>query len=487
MKNQGTHALRPFYEEAVVNMMSNKSMLDVSFYSFILAKCKVIFDDKLDTCGVNFQGTSYNLYIGNKFKEWTLEERIAVMVHESRHIIGGHMFRKGERDHQLFNIASDMAMNQLIKNLPKGAVYPKDFKGFSENKTAEQYYEMLKEEQQKQEKEKQDMKDENPEQNDGRNEQKPQDQECDKCDGSGEQPKDEGEGEGEEPGEGQEGQGEEGEECENCEGSGTVPGDKGDPVFDENGKPWKPKNGNPDLTEQPANAIDDHSKWDECDVDNEDLAKSITEKIVKDAVSQSRGNLPGDIENILAMWRRKPVISWKKELKKILSSKKGYRVSTIKRRDRRFPHRSDLRGKRWEKDQHEIVVGIDTSGSMDDSDILGGLVEILEVAKVNKSPLKIIQIDTNIKSIEVFDEKNKFFKRRGYGGTYMGAIVPFIEDQNLKPDVLIMISDMFIEDIDTDENWGIWRTKTLWLNTSGGGNGTTTTRKNHKIINFTDM
>lgn len=499
---------RDAFEEALSNMMSNPEMLDVSFYSFIIAKCRVIMEPKVGTAGINFTGNSYNLFIGKAFKDWTLKERIAVLVHESRHILGGHIFRQGERSHQLFNYASDIAMNQLIKNLPKGemnpktgkeeggALYPETF-GFPTNLTAEQYYELLLEEKEKQEKEKKDHEDKNG---------KPED--CPNCGGSGQQPKeDEDNGDKEqgdsgkgdetedENGKPKEGDGsgksdetedengqsggsgeEETEQCDSCNGSGTT-------------SDWKPASGNPDITNLDKNlTIDNHEIWNKSDEDSEDLAKSIAEKMAKDAMSNTkRGHLPGDIENLLELLRRKPKVSWKKELRMILSSKTGKRIHTIKRRDRRFPHRNDLRGKKSTKDKHEIYVGVDTSGSMDDSQILEGLVEILEVAKLNGTDLKVIQIDTDIKSIEEFGEKNKTFKRRGYGGTYMGAIVPFLDTQKAKPDVLIMISDMYIENIDTDPNWMGFKPKVLWLNTSGEGQGEVTKLRNHKIINFTDM
>lgn len=488
---------REAFEEAMANMMTNPEMLDVSFYSFIIAKCKVHMEPRIGTAGINFQGNSYQLYIGDKFKEWSLLERIAVLVHESRHIISGHIFRQGERQHQLFNYATDIAMNQLIKNLPKdekdpitgkevsSVLYPETF-NFPTNLTAEQYYELLIEEKKKQEKEKEEHNDKNPP------------SECSNCNGSGKQDKkdedqgdENGQGKGgqEEPedgSEGQESQGEgqgsnepEQEQCEACGGSGEA----------QDGSNWKPSNGNPDITNLDEElTIDNHNIWGECDEDSEDLAKSVAEKMVKDSMSSTqRGHLPGDIENMLELLRRKPKISWKKELRMILSSKVGKRIPTIKRRDRRFPRRTDLRGKKTTTDKHEIFVGVDTSGSMDDSQILEGLIEILEVAKLNGTDLKVIQIDTDIKSIEEFGEKNKSFKRRGYGGTYMGAIVPFLEEQRAKPDVLIMISDMFIEDIDTDENWAKFKPKVLWLNTTKDGGGVETTRRNHKKINFTDM
>jgi len=210
--------------------------------------------------------------------------------------------------------------------------------------------------------------------------------------------------------------------------------------------------------------------WDDAAEANEELAKSITSQMIKDAVEQttkSRGNLPGDLENILDIWRRKTVISWKKELRRIVASKTGKRVETIKRRNRRFPGRKDLRGTKSTRDKHEIVVGIDTSGSMSDDEIFNGLSEIYELVKNHAKELKIIQIDTNIKSIETFDKNTKTFNRRGYGGTYMAPVTTFIEEQNLKPDVLIMISDMEIEDVSTENIWMKWKPHTLWLSTTG--------------------
>ena len=495
---------RDAFEEALANMMTNPEMLDVSFYSFIIAKCRIKFIPEIKTAGVSFSGNSYNLAIGDEFKKWSLLERIAVLVHESRHIISGHIFRQGERDHQLFNYASDIAMNQLIKNLPQGtkdpvtgkkvggALYPEDF-DFPQNLTAEQYYELLLEEKKQQEKEKsefmknqsscsscggsgeQDKNNQGQNQEDGNKDENGQNKEDGNKDENGQSQED---GNKDENGQSQANEDGGKEPCESCGGSGKQDGGK-----------WEPSNGHPNLTNlDKSYTIDNHSTWCESDEDSEELARSVAEKMVKDSMSSTqRGHLPGDIEQILDILRRKPKVSWKKELRRILSSKTGKREPTIKRRDRRFPRRTDLRGKKVTKDKHEIYVGVDTSGSMSDEQILDGLVEILEVAKLNGTDLKVIQIDTEIKSIEEFGEKNKHFKRRGYGGTYMGAIVPFLESKNAKPDVLIMISDMYIEDVDTDENWLKFKPKVLWLNTTENGDGVTPTLKNHKKINFEDM
>jgi predicted metal-dependent peptidase len=311
------------------------------------------------------------------------------------------MFRKGEREHELFNVAADIAINQLIDNLPEGGQFPETY-GFQKDKSAETYYELLKQEQEKQEQEKQEAS--------------------------------------------------------------------------ENGEPWDgPSDGKPDLTnlDNEPQTLDVHFEPGENEDDGEstevsqEFAKSVADSMVKDAISQAQGNTPGDLEKILDFLKRKPKISWKKELRNILSSRNGNKIETIKRRNRRFPNRRDLRGTKVQKDKPVVVVGVDTSGSMDDSDVLNGLVEINEVIK-NTGELLLIQIDTNIKGTQKFDKNNfKRFTRKGYGGTYMGACPEYIKDSKLQCDVLIMISDMYIENIPTDSNWKGFKKPVLWLSTSG--------------------
>jgi len=492
------------YEEAILNMLSNRRMADKHFYGFILAKCKVHLDPSTKTAGVAFENGMYHLFIGEKFNEWSLDERIAVLVHEARHILHRHVFRKGERNHRLFNMASDIAMNQTISNLPKGkfvlkkgrviggALYPDTF-GFANDLTSEQYYELLVEEKKKQEKEKKEWEDKNPD----KKKDKKKDKEERDCDGDCENPGNSGNpGDCESPGSpGEQGEKSQesggGSEKESPEGAeekdqnntdkGNADGNNGENE-DEEESGWAPSNGNPDITGVKEVTIDDHGKWDEVDKADEDLARAVTESMVKSAIANSRGNLPGDIKQILELWTLKSVVSWKKEIRRIIASKSGRKVSTIKRRDRRQPHRDDLRGKKTSKDKHVIVVGIDTSGSMNDNDILKGLVEIAEVVKTTGSDLQIIQIDTDIKDIQVFDRKKPTFQRHGYGGTYMGAIVPFIKEKRLEPDLLIMISDMEIEDVSNDENWGSFKPATIWL--SARGLIPSWKKKGHKVIDI---
>ena len=421
------------YEEAFMNLMSSPHYVKQSFYSFVIAKMQVSINKSVPTAGAGFFNDNYQLIINpDFFNPLPLEQRIGILLHECNHVILKHIFRKGERDHKLFNVAADIALNQSIPRnmLPKGALYPDSFKdekgnSWPENLTAEQYYELAKEEQEKQEQEKQEQE--------GNGEGK-----CSNCGGSGEQENENGEK----------------EKCEACGGSG------------EQGSGYQPSNGNPNLTGNDDPSLDDHSMWDDISSEEEELASEMMEKILEQAMEKSRGNVPGNIETLMELWKRAPKLSWKKILKKFVSSKKGSRESTIKRRNRRI-RTLGVKGNKVSYDQPEIVVGIDTSGSMSDEEIVEGLQEINEVCKITNSKMKIVQIDTQINGVEEYDPKKKTFKRRGCGGTYMGAMIEYLLKEKVPYDVLVMISDMFIEDVSTDKNWKKAKKPTLWLSTSG--------------------
>ena len=390
------------YRETIVKLLSKPDYVKLSFYGFILAKLEVKFDPEFPTLGVRFDEgiLNYELTIGDYFLSLSEAEKIAVLIHECQHIINLHTSRREDRDHELYNIAADIAINQMIDNLPEDALYPETF-NFPENLNAEQYYELLVQEKEKQKKKQQE-----------------------------------------------------------------------DPVG---------LLGSPNLLDQSENTIDVHD-WEEENNENiKELQRSVTEQLVKEAIYSSKGNVPSNIENILNILKGKAKVSWKKELKKIISSRRGGKTETFKKRNRRFPHRKDLRGNKISRDKPTIIVGIDTSGSMEDEDILKGLIEINEVIK-NIGELKIIQIDTTIKGVETFD-KNKFkkIKRIGYGGTYMGECPRYIMDNNLQCDALVMISDMYIENVSTDSNWRKFKKPVIWLTTSGSK---VSVLKNHKIFDI---
>lgn len=104
--------------------------------------------EQCPTMGVSLNKLKkFDLIYNDEFVEKLSEdERVAVMIHEYYHLTHRHVtwgLRYPVKDRPILNIAMDMCINQLIKNLPKGAVYPETF-NLPTNQSMEWYFEKLK-------------------------------------------------------------------------------------------------------------------------------------------------------------------------------------------------------------------------------------------------------------------------------------------------------------------------------------------------------
>jgi predicted metal-dependent peptidase len=69
------------------------------------------------------------LYVGPDFLKYSEGERAAIIIHELWHIIGNDAFRMKDRDHELWNIVTDIINNDFIDKQPLGKygiALPKD-------------------------------------------------------------------------------------------------------------------------------------------------------------------------------------------------------------------------------------------------------------------------------------------------------------------------------------------------------------------------
>jgi len=422
---------RDMFEEAVANGFSNPLYKgEYEFYFHVLAQCKVSMTSDIELAGVNFQGTKYCLYINpENFDILPLNERLGILKHEMLHILFNHMDRKGKREHKPFNIAADAAINQLIKDsdLPEGCITPKSLE-----KTLKKEGFDIKIPKNENAETYYDLLPFDPDAKDG----------------------------------------DEGKDCE----------DSGDSDGEGSGKPGK--SGDPEEFYEGLwndNPLDNHEKWDESEGD-EDLKKDITKNMIEKAAEKSRGNAPSELGIFLDIWTRKPVVSWKKVLRNIASNKKANKVSTIMKKSRRFPKRPDIKGSRKDR-TWDLMCIIDTSGSVSNEEIYMGLSEINEVCKIMDSNMKVLQVDTECSEIEEYDPNKKTFERKHCGGTYIAAGVEYLYDNNINSDAIIVISDMYIENITTDEWWLKYKKPVIFLSTSGH---IPEVNKNHRIFNLKD-
>tara|TARA_B100000963_G_scaffold182903_2_gene159019 strand:- start:2146 stop:3279 length:1134 start_codon:yes stop_codon:yes gene_type:complete len=128
-------------------------LLKEPFYAHFLSGIIREVTDKVPTAAVGFKSGKIALYVNENFflKELkSVNERVAVIKHETLHIIFKHLFRMKTKsyDNQLFNVAADIVVNQLIDpwKLPDSAVTLDTFPELKlpKDKSVEWYYKNLK-------------------------------------------------------------------------------------------------------------------------------------------------------------------------------------------------------------------------------------------------------------------------------------------------------------------------------------------------------
>jgi len=383
-------------DSALVNMgvsaMFKKNGL---FYFSMIKQMRIILTEDIPApAGVSFSNTHYNLYINiPMFKEYSLEDRIFILIHECMHILLGHVGMNSRLsgkniNHHKSNLSEDCALNQLIQmKAPESAIMPnnllKDKSIIVKSKqTAEFYYNLLK-----------DNEPSIPENPD--------------------------------------------------DGSNFGDSDNSGDSSDSSNSGKSGKSGNV------RKKLDTHSTWSKSE-GNADLQKDLTSRMINKAIEEttkSQGSLPGNIEEIVDIFKRKAQIDWKKALRNLVGNKKVGKRPTIMRKSRRFLNRPDIKGHTKDR-TFTLVVAIDTSGSMDtEKDILIPLNEISSICKMTNTDMKMLQVDTEIKNISTFNKKSKSFKRNGFGGTRMEPVIDYLKENKIKYDGILFLSDMYIEEL----------------------------------------
>ena len=119
------------------------------FYAHLLSGIVRVVTNDIPTAAVGLNNTKVTLYVNEKFflKELTtFSSRVAVIKHETLHILFKHLFRFDFKkyDGKLLNIAADLVVNQFIGKwkLPDSAVTLSLFPDLNlkENESVEWYY-----------------------------------------------------------------------------------------------------------------------------------------------------------------------------------------------------------------------------------------------------------------------------------------------------------------------------------------------------------
>lgn len=421
------------------------------FFAVLIKKLLLLPNIYMPTMATDGNAILYNPKFTNSITE---AECIFVLQHEILHCALQHFIRLDGRDAKKWNYATDFAINWMLQEMyndsnPEGAkrldgaLYDPKYADMK----SEDIYDQLD-------------KDGNgppqspsmgqpgqgqpgqPGQGQGEGE------DCEDCDGTGESQEGEGSGEGE----GEEGSGNGSGSCSSCNGTGKEPGSgsgSGGSGGDEPGQGVTPGGNGWDVggvvsPEQLGKYYDDPDN-----PGGKKAAKDLEkdwEVAIKKAMKQA-GNMPGNVKRMIGDIID-PVINWKKALKKFINSMA--KKSQYKLPNRRHIHSGKYLPalKRSMDGITNIVVGIDTSGSIDDEMLQTYLSETYDILKQFDPEKTIIHyIDTDIRSTDVVKKKGKPdpSKAKGGGGTAFKPLFDWI-DSNLKPkevSVVIYFTDLY--------------------------------------------
>lgn len=189
--------------------------------------------------------------------------------------------------------------------------------------------------------------------------------------------------------------------------------------------------------------IPDHSTWEEFEDLSEAEKKLIDkqlQKVLSDAKEQTikkRGTVPGEIEGVIIVEEIvAPKFDWRGFIRRFTGvSTKVFTKKIRRKENRRF---DDNPGLKVKMRQH-MLLAIDTSGSVSDSELKEFMGEIHHIYKCGVD-ITIIQCDTTIKSIEPYTGKHEI-NVKGRGGTEFDPVIEYFNANLRKYTSLVYFTD----------------------------------------------
>ena len=193
------------------------------------------------------------------------------------------------------------------------------------------------------------------------------------------------------------------------------------------------------LNQMDGNSIYDHPTWDEFE-DLSEADKKLIEKQIEhqlketaDATEKRHGHIPGELAEIIDRLRvvEPPAFPWKQYLRRFVgNSSISYTKKLRRKYNKRYTGNPGLKI----KFKNHICVGVDTSGSVSNSELKEFMNELCHMHKTGHQ-ITVVQCDTSINSVEIFNPK-KDWEIKGRGGT---DFQPVIDHYNEKKEYTALI------------------------------------------------
>lgn len=400
------------------------------YYASLLSKIHKILTGTCKTLEIGFTSKGKIVMRCNpKFLEkLTLDEAQNCIEHELLHIVLHHLtrlpFNKNSSLNRVKNIACDIAINQYLKGLPKGVLYPETYK-LPRGLIAEEYLELLlKREEQQQNQQKSQSKDQSESE-------QSEEQEDQQEDGQGSEQEDqEDQGDNEQ----------DGQTLDNHDNWGKI--------VDEDG------------------VLGDASDNKECDMEYE------ISKIVKQSVEEcktyleeqlkmsDKGTMPASIIKSL-LTTLKPVVRhyWQRDLRIFVNtviSEEHY--LSFRRVNRRFTDLEYILPGRVKDRKPRILLIRDTSGSVfDDKSQQEFLNEMISISKFCE--VMVCDCDSVVHQTYSINKMQDFLDKPYLGGGGTAFEPAFKEAERLNVDGVVYLTDTFGSFPEETK----FKNKTIWV------------------------
>ena len=210
--------------------------------------------------------------------------------------------------------------------------------------------------------------------------------------------------------------------------------------------------------------IDEHD-WEGAeglsDEEQEGLAKEIDEAIRQGAITASKMGTGGErtVADLL-----EPQVDWREVLREFITDTcSGSDYATYNRPNRRMMHTGIYFPSGITEQVDELVLAIDTSGSIGQRELTAFLSEIKSICDtVHPKKLRIIYWDTEVCAEEVYsvdelDTLTQSTKPAGGGGTDVSCVTSYMATNGINPQATIILTDGYLYG-----GWGSWDCPTLW-------------------------
>ena len=217
------------------------------------------------------------------------------------------------------------------------------------------------------------------------------------------------------------------------------------------------------------------TKYDTLDEHDFESAEGMSEEDVKELegkidralreggilAGRMGSKLPRSIEDLLT-----PKVNWRDVLKEFISSSmRGADEYTWRRFNKRLMV-NDLYMPSLENETvGELVVAIDTSGSIGSAEITEFASELVSICDVvTPSQVRVLWWDTEVHGEQIFTPSNyahikELLKPQGGGGTEVSCVSRYINEKKIQAEATIVFTDGYLE---SDIQWNI-QSPTLWL------------------------